>query len=164
MSLPQSRWKRKEAIFIFRTKGIISLHFNTNSFKGNVWRNLALRAACRLQNTDLRPLITTILVLKWKFYYKFCVRLGYFFYPLSLKMLFEASFTASYQERPVFAECDFPGSFDGVVDGEDVVAVDPDGWDTVSRTAHGNPVTAVLFARRRWDGVPVVPAEISGKE
>ena len=50
-----------------------------------------------------------------------------FFYSLSLKMLFEALFTASYQERPVFAECDFPGSFDGVVDGEDVVAVDPDG-------------------------------------
>lgn len=70
----------------------------------------------------------------------------------------------THQERSVFFERNFPGGFDGVVDGEDVVAVNSDGGDAVRRTPDSDAVTAVLLARRRGDGVTVVSAEEKQKK
>ena len=49
------------------------------------------------------------------------------------------------QDWPRLPHADLPGLLGGVVDGEHVVAVDPDGGHAVRRTPNGDPVTPILF-------------------
>ena len=60
---------------------------------------------------------------------------------------------------PAFPNRDLPRLLRGVVNGEHVVAVHPDGGHAVGGTADGDAVALVLLLDGRRDRVAVIPAE-----
>ena len=63
------------------------------------------------------------------------------------------------QDGFVLLLCDLPGGLGGVVHGEHVVAVDPDGGHAVGGAADGDPVALVLLLDGRRNRIAVVSAE-----
>ena len=64
------------------------------------------------------------------------------------------------QDGFVLLLCDLPGGLGGVVHGEHVVAVDPDGGHAVGGAAHRDAVPAVLLAHRCGDCVTVIATKM----
>ena len=65
----------------------------------------------------------------------------------------------NWRAVPALTNGDLPGLPRGVVDGEDVVAVDPDGGHAVGGAADGDPVALVLLLDWRRNRIAVVSAE-----